>query len=90
MDDQTLFAIIFCSAVYLLVGLLLGWLLHRQEAARDLVAMQQSEDADIEPGTMQRPNYRARAVLYPADAMIKRLDEAEMDALIEEMQMRGW
>lgn len=43
-----------------------------------------------QPGTMARPNYRAVALLDQVDAMIHRMDEQEMDELIDEMQMRGW
>jgi hypothetical protein len=43
-----------------------------------------------QPGTMARPNYSAIHVLDQVDRMIKRMDDAEMDEIIEEMQMRGW
>lgn len=43
-----------------------------------------------QPGTMARPNYRAVVLLDQVDAMIHRLDEQEMDEIIEEMQRRGW
>lgn len=90
--------------VNLLLGL--GWLLfigyflrlwrkeylHLRQMRRDAQARveQRVSEPAPQPGTMQRPNYRAVALLDQVDALIHRMDEQEMEDVMEEMQRRGW
>jgi hypothetical protein len=63
----------------------------RAKLAAQQAELERHMDAHApQPGTMARPNYSAVHCLDQVDAMIKRMDDAEMDDIIEEMQMRGW
>ncbi len=73
-----------------LIGLwisLVMWRLNR-ETKRQVQA--QVEQRVSEPVPIKRDTSSAVALMDQVDMLIKRMDEAELDADIDEMQMRGW
>lgn len=85
---------LFFSFAGAAIGLAVGYYWRGWEDRRNRQAQEQEQleqrISEPEPAKPARTNYSAVHCMDQVDAMIERLDQAEIDEVIEEMQVRGW